>query len=223
MKTLVTFLASATLVLGAVSISAQEQRWVADTLLVPLRSGKGNQYRIIDKGLKSGTRVTLLSADAEWAEIRTESGQTGFMPVQFLLKTPTAGLQLAATEATLAKVEAEYKALKTQLHDASASGDQLDLELAEARTRIAELQTELAELKRISASAVELHDRHSKLIHNHQVMQTELDVLKAENQRLQSDERNTFFLYGAGAVGLGVIITLVAPALRRRKRYSEWA
>lgn len=223
MKRLVTFLASTTLALGAVTLSAQEQRWVADTLSVPLRSGKGNQYRIINKGLESGTRVTLLSADTEWAEIRTEGGQTGFMPVQYLLKTPTAGVRLADTETKLARVEAEHQALKAQLKEAAANGDELDLELVEARTRIAELQAELAEIKRISANAVDLHKRHTQLLHTHQVMQTELDVLKAENQRLQSDERNTFFLYGAGAVGLGVIITLVVPALRRRKRYSEWA
>lgn len=223
MKKIVTFLASATFVFSAVNISAQEQRWVADTLYVPLRSGKGNQYRIIDQGIKSGTRVTILSADAEWAEVRTEGGQVGFMPIQFLLKTPTAALRLASTEAKLSKVEAEYNALKTQLSEATSSGNQLDQELAEAKTRIAELQTELAELKRISANAVSLHERHSQLMHTHQVMQTELDVLKAENQRLQNDERNTFFLYGAGAVGLGVIITLITPLLRRRKRYSEWA
>lgn len=223
MKKIVTLLASATLAISAVTASAQEQRWVADTLHVPLRSGKGNQYRIIDKGIKSGTRVTIISSDAEWAEVRTEGGQVGFMPTQFLLNTPTAGLRLAATEAKLSKVEAEHNALKARLRDATSSGDQLDLELAEATTRIGELQAELAEIKRISANAVSLHERHSQLMHTHQVMQTEMDVLKAENQRLQSDERNTFFLYGAGAVGLGVIITLVAPLLRRRKRYSEWA
>lgn len=222
-KKIVTVLASTTLALSMSGVSAQEHRWVTDTTYVPLRSGKGNQYRIIDKGIKSGNRVTVISSDAEWTEVRTQGGQVGFLPTQFLIDTPTAALKLEAAEAKLSKVEAEYNTLKEQLSEATSASTQLDQELAEANTRVGELQVELAEIKRISANAVSMHERHSELMHSHQVMQTELDVLKAENQRLQSDERNTFFLYGAGSVGLGVIITLLVPALRRRKSYSEWA
>lgn len=231
-KKTTTFIASSTLALGMIfgltlganMASAAEYRWVSDTLYVPLRSGKGNQYRILDKGMKSGTRLTVISEDTEgWTEVKTGSGEVGFVRSQFLIKSPTDSLKLASAEANLKKVQAQYDTLKQQLGEARSTGSELDKELASARLRVTELESELAELKRISADAVSLNQRHQKLMHDHQVMQNELEVIKAENQRLQSDERNTFFLYGAGAVLLGVIITLVAPAFRRRKRYSEWA
>ncbi|WP_439134935.1 TIGR04211 family SH3 domain-containing protein [Pseudomaricurvus sp.] len=232
-KKITTFVASSTLTLGmtlglALGVStanAQEYRWVSDTLYVPLRSGKGNQYRILDKGMKSGTRLTVVSEDPEggWTEVKTRSGEVGFVRSQFLINSPTDSLKLSAAEANLSKVEKQYNALKQQLGEARSTGSELDQELASANTRVNELETELAELKRVSADAISLNQRHQKLMHDHQVIQNELEVVKAENERLQSDERNTFFLYGAGAVLLGVIITLVAPAFRRRKSYSEWA
>lgn len=232
-KKLTTFTASSTLALGMFfsiafgvnTASAAEYRWVSDTLYVPLRSGKGNQYRILDKGMKSGTRLTVISEDAEggWTEVKTSSGESGFVRSQFLVNTPTDSLKLADAEASLSKVEAQYNSLKEQLGEARSTGTELDQELASANSRVDELQSELSEIKRVSADAINLNQRHQKLMHDNQVMQNELEVLKAENQRLQSDERNAFFLYGAGAVLLGVIIALVAPAFRRRKRYSEWA
>ncbi len=214
---------------GAVAFSvstptlAEDYRWVSDVLYVPLRGGKGNQYRILDKGLKSGTRLTVLSEDGEWTEVRTASGEVGFMRSQFLVKTPTAALKVSAAEAQLSKIQKEYSELKQQLGDARSSGSELSQELQAANSRADQLQAELDELKRISANAVSLNQRHQQLMHDHQIMQTDMDILKAEKERLQDDARNTFFLYGAGAVLLGVIITLIVPTLRRRKRYSEWA
>ncbi|GAB3105755.1 TIGR04211 family SH3 domain-containing protein [Aestuariicella hydrocarbonica] len=224
MKQIITLIISTAIALCfSIHTVAAEYRWVDDTLYVPLRSGKGNQYRILDKGLKSGTRLTVISEDDEWTEVKTSSGELGYVRSQYLKNTPTAGLKLATAEANLSKVTAEYQALKKQLSSAQSSGSQLNQELSEANTRIAELQSELTEIKQVSANAIGLNQRHQELMHEHELMQTEVDILKAENQRLQNDTQNTFFLYGAGAVLLGVILTLIIPTLRRRKRYSEWA
>ena len=56
----------------------------------------------------------------------------------------------------------------------------------------------------------------------HQLIQTELDVVKADNERLRNNNDQQFFLAGVAAVVVGVILTLLIPKLRGRKKYSEW-
>ena len=202
-----------------------EYRWIGDSIYVPLRSGAGSQYRILNKGLKTGTRLTVISKDpdSDWTHVRTERGQEGYVQNQYLMRTPTAAQRLAEAEQKLADTRQQYQELKSQLSQSQSSGSQLTQNLDTAQAQVRQLTQELDELKRISSDAVNLHNSNRELTHNFQLLQTELDVLKAENQRLQNDTRNTFFVYGAAAVLLGVIIALVVPNMRRKKRYSEWA
>jgi len=201
-----------------------EYRWVADSIYLPLRSGQGTQYRII-ANLKTGTRLTLLSEDprSEWVKVETASGTAGYVLRQHLLDTPTAAQQLAGTKTELESLRKQFNELKLQLDSSRSDEESLGQALRTSEQGFEQLQQQYDELKRISSNAVTLHERHSELLHSHEMLKTELEVLKAANARLQADARNTFFLYGVGAVLLGVVITLVVPHLRRRRRFSEWA
>jgi len=201
-----------------------ESRWVSDVLYVPLRSGKGNTFRILNRGLKTGLELTFVSEDTEegWTEVKTASGELGWIRSQYLIDTKPAALQLAEAQRTIDKLNREranYKeqSLKAKTQLKSASGDSKSLQKQNT-----DLQQQLNELKSISGDAVALNTRHQSLLHNHKIMETELDVIKSENHRLRDDRTMTFFVYGAGSVFLGVLITLIVPNLRRKKSYSEW-
>ncbi len=203
--------------------TAQEYRWVSDVLYVPLRGGKGNQYRILDKGLKTGTRLTLVTADdGDWTEVKTQSGTTGFMRSQYLIDTPPAVEQLNTLRQKYDNLSEQYQTLKEQLTSTKGTKEAIGSELATTKANNMQLSTELEDIKRISAEAINLHSQHQELVHDYQMAQTELDVLKADNQRLKSDNRSRFMLSGAGAVLLGVLIALIVPRFQRRKRFSEW-
>lgn len=205
--------------------SADEYRWIGDTLYVPMRSGKGNQFRIINKGLKTGTRLTLVNADSGdgWTEVRTNGGVTGFIPSHYLMDQPTAAQRLKSAETKLQTLQQEHRELQQRLGESQQDNQTNQSELQRTQQNAQQLQQELTEVRQISAAAIDLHQQHQQLMQDHQLLQTEMDVLKAENLRLQSDTRNTFFLYGAGAVLLGVLIAVIAPNLKPKKRYSEWA
>ena len=55
-----------------------------------------------------------------------------------------------------------------------------------------------------------------------QLLQTENDVLKSENESLRRSENTTFFIYGAFAVLLGVILATLLPKLKPSKRNTGW-
>ncbi len=207
------------------AVQAQEYRWVSDVIYVPMRSGKGNQYRILDSAVRTGTRLKLISEDKEagWVEVENAKGQVGFIPIQYVIDRPTAAIQLEATSKKLQDLQTKYNELRNELRNTDSTRADLHDQLQSVTAENQKLATELDTIRRVSADALSLNKRHQQLMKDHQIMQTEMDVLKADNERLRKEDRNTFFLYGALAVLLGVIIAIVAPLLRRRKRFSEWA
>jgi SH3 domain protein len=58
--------------------------YVSDTTLETiLRSGPGNNYRII-ASIQVSTPVDLLKEESEWAQVALEDGRTGWIPRQYL-------------------------------------------------------------------------------------------------------------------------------------------
>ena len=81
-----------------------ETRYVTDLIFTPIRTGPGGDYRIINKGLPSGTEVTYFGTteDGVWAEVETRGGTRGYLRAQYLQsEIPRANL-LNALEAELA-------------------------------------------------------------------------------------------------------------------------
>lgn len=78
-----------------------EPRYVSDILYVPLRSGSSSKNRIVHKGLKSGTPITLLEEVEGWAKVKTRRNLEGWIQSRYLLKSPTAGIKLAQAQQKL--------------------------------------------------------------------------------------------------------------------------
>jgi len=209
---------------GFSASASAESRWVSDVLYVPLRSGKGNSFRILNRGLKTGLELTFVSEDTEegWTEVKTASGELGWIRSQYLIDTKPAVLQLATAQKTIERLSLERNKYKEQAKTAKSQLKNASGDAKTSHKTNAKLQQQLSDLKSISGDAVALHERHQLLLENHKIMETELDVIKSENDRLRDDRTMTFFLYGAGSVLLGVLITIILPSLRRKKSYSEW-
>lgn len=203
---------------------AQETRYVSDIIYVPLRSGAGNQYRIIDAALKSGTALTLLEspADSEWARVRTPNGLEGWIPNQYIMSEVPARIQLTRAQSQLARVTEENNTLKQTNTQLQNENQALTNQASEASTSRATMESELQKIKTLSAGAIDLDRRYQTLLEKHQLIQTELDSIRAENERLVNDQRMDFLFYGAGILVFGMIFATILPALRAKKRYSEW-
>lgn len=208
-----------------ISVSSwAETRYISDVVLVPVRSGAGNQFRIIHSGIPSGTQMTVLEEDqsGEWAKIRTQRGMEGWLPKQYLTATPTAQLQLDQAKATVAAAVKKAQTLEERLQTLQDEHDTLSTQAARESQERDTYAEELRELKALSADAVNLNQRYQELLTRHEMIQTEFDAINAENDRLKSDQTVNQWLFGAGLMILGMILMLVLPALRPKKRHSEW-
>lgn len=212
--------------LFAAAAQAQNVRYVSDKQFIPLRSGAGSDYRIIHRGIPSGTRLTIArtSSDGEWAEITTEKGTTGWIRTQYLMQDLPAQNRLDAAEKRAADAVAKSAALSEELAALRAQSAELEGQLNSSGSELGSVTEELAQLKQISGNAIQLDIDNRRLVEESENLRSDVEMLESENQRLQDKLESEDFLNGALAVLLGVIITLVVPRLwPKRRKSSSWA
>ncbi|MDP4650251.1 MAG: TIGR04211 family SH3 domain-containing protein [Haliea sp.] len=205
---------------------AQDTRYISDSQFIPVRSGAGNEFRIVHRGIPSGTRLTVNreSEDGTWAEITTDGGTTGWVRAQYLMATAPAKNQVDAAVARAAQLAEQNASLTEELNTLKQVRGELESSVDSADTTLQAVTEELAQLKQISGRSLELDAENRRLVEDAENLRAQADMLSAENQRLQENLRSSAFLDGALAVLLGVVITLVAPRLwPKRRRNDGWA
>lgn len=204
----------------------EEQRYITDEILVPLRSGAGGEYRIVNKGLSSGTAITQfgLSEDGVWAEVETRGGTRGWLRAQYTQVERPTTLLLKDAEQRYAKLEIDRNKLRSLLDNSQSVAYEADGELAELKEKLAATEAELSQIKQISGAAIELDARNQTLAKSLETKRSEAELLKLENIRLQERIKSNQMIDGALAVLLGVIIMAIAPKLiPKRRRNDGWS
>ncbi|AZZ91528.1 TIGR04211 family SH3 domain-containing protein [Hahella sp. KA22] len=202
------------------SFAFADTKYIDDTMYAPLRSGQGLEFRIVHKGVKSGTPVEHLQTNAEsgYSLIRTPEGIEGWLPTRFLINEPVARDKLN-------RMTQQYTALQQKFNDLQNEYNQIKGEnsnLGGAREQLEksnkELQLELSNIKRISENAIALDTRNRELRESNEKLKNEVELLSAENLRLKDSDERDKMLLGGGLVLLGVIIALIVPMFKREKK-----
>ncbi|WP_299584456.1 TIGR04211 family SH3 domain-containing protein [uncultured Microbulbifer sp.] len=225
MKKLLSGLIAATLLNVVPATAAAETRYITDQLHVPMRSGKGTGFRILHRGLPSGTQLSVLEDAPQdgWTRVRTTNGTEGWIRRQYLVSEPVAKLKLEEATANLARFEKMEGNLGGEVRRLEEENGKLSSSLDSIQQQNQTLAAELKTLKALSADALALNERHQKLLHQHELLKQEKTMAEAEIQRLSGSESHKWYMYGALSVLLGALLAMIAPHLRPRKRHSEWA
>jgi SH3 domain protein len=104
-----------------------EQAWIGGEVRLNLRSGAGNQYRILGV-LKTGDPMQVLERTEKWTKVRTAEGEEGWIPGGYLdtQPPPTKRLEQLETEvanlrSVLESAEAEATSLRRRSEELSAN------------------------------------------------------------------------------------------------------
>jgi len=178
------------------------ERWVSDSLTTYVRSGPTDGHRIVGN-LKSGQKVTLLTTQGNYSQVRGESGDTVWIPSSDLQsvpgqaeRVPQLTEQVSQLSEKLKTIDDSWKARVQGMQETLDSRKALIDEL-EARNKAlnAELADTQAELRSIQAR---LGDENKQVLMRYMV-------------------------YGGGIAGAGLLMGLILPALTRgRKRNDRW-
>ena len=226
MKFALPFLLLVGLLGPSLEVQAQDIRYISDKQYIPVRRGAGNDFKIIHRGLPTGTRlkVSQVSENGEWAEITTDDGTSGWIRAQYLMNEAPAQQRLDELTRKAQQAGGLTEALQQDVATLEAERDSLLGQVAEYELQLGTVNDELSQLKQISGKAVQLDADNRRLVVSSEQLRSQLDTLEAENQRLQDKVNSEDFLNGALAVLLGVIITLVVPRLwPKRRKSSSWA
>lgn len=199
--------------------------YINDNLLVPLRSGAGTGYRIIHKGIKSGTELEILETDKDsgYSHVQTPAGLTGYLPTLYLTAQPIARTKLAQANKRLATLEKENTALNDRLAKLRQEHESLSETHKQTSAQLDNNNQELSNIKSISSNALNLDRRNRELRESNEQLRNKLELVQTENTHLKDKSESNMMLIGGGLVTLGVIIALLVPMIKPSRKGDSWA
>jgi len=214
------FLMSCLLILSGNAMA--ETRYVSDTLEITMRSGKGTSFGIT-RMLRSGTPVKVLATDKKtgYTQVRTNSGKEGWVLSRFLMKGQAARDRLATAEKNLAELELENRKLTTAMASLNEEKGTLESSLSTLEGESRGVSQELAEIRRTASSALTIDSENKDLKGRMVSLERQLQTVQQENETLKDRTARDWFMVGAAVVLLGIIVGLIIPKIRFRKK-SSW-
>ncbi|CAI9392906.1 TPA: SH3 domain-containing protein [Citrobacter amalonaticus] len=193
------------LALSATAVShAEEKRYVSDELNTWVRSGPGDNYRLVGT-VNAGEEVILLQTDAStnYAQVKDSTGRTAWIPMKELNSTPSLRTRVP-------DLENQVKTLTDKLNNIDTTWNQ----------RTADMQQKVSQ----SDSVINgLKEENQKLKNELIVAQKKVS---AANLQLDDKQRTIimqWFMYGGGVLGLGLLLGLILPhMIPSRKRKDRW-
>ncbi|MCU6667030.1 MAG: TIGR04211 family SH3 domain-containing protein [Silvania sp.] len=189
---------------AATVVHAEEKRYVSDELNTWVRSGPGDNYRLVGT-INAGEEVVLLqsNADSSYGQVRDSSGRTAWIPLKELSTSPSLRTRVP-------DLENQVKTLTDKLTNIDSTWNQ----------RTAEMQQKVAQSDGVING---LKDENQKLKNELIVAQKKVS---AANLQLDDKQRTIimqWFMYGGGVLGMGLLVGLALPHLiPSRKRKDRW-
>nr|WP_242463855.1 TIGR04211 family SH3 domain-containing protein [Halorhodospira halophila] len=217
---------SAVLVTGLPLTSATAQTaYVGDEISISFRTGPGSQYAI-ERFLSTGAplEVLPLPEDAEedygevaledWIYVRDNQGDEGWVQERFLMAEAPARVRIGQVEEERDAARERIAELEEELAEQTDEKDALSEELAEAEARIEELESDLE----AASDGYELVEANEQLQERVARLLERNEQLEEQNTALAERSRQEWFLAGAGVLVGGLILGLILPHLRPRRR-----
>ncbi len=202
-------------------IHAQTVRYVTDSLRLETRQGPSTDYRIT-RMLGSGTRVTVLEEDPEmgYSRIALNDGTEVWILTRFLTNEPAARTQLAQAVESVTREREIAGDLASQLETLGQSAREVEQSRNELARDKKMLQTELAQVKQAAADPLAVKERNQSLNEQVEALSIDLDAAKRRNRALKERSEQDWFIAGAGVLLGGLILGLVIPKIRWKRRRS---
>ncbi len=202
--------------------ASAETRYVTDELEVTMRSGQSTRNSIV-RMLKSGAAVEVLETDvaAGYTKVRVSGGTEGWVLTRFLVSQPVARDRLPQIQQEVATLREQLAALRETASAAAGENSDLIAERNQFRADYERTAQELEDLRVKASNVLQVDQQNQRLKTRVDSLQSEVDRLSMENDDLSSKRTLEWFVVGASVLFVGILLGLILPRLRRRRR-SGW-
>ena len=193
---------------------SEEIRYVDDTLVIVMRAGDSNKFKII-RNLPSGTVLEVLGTSGDYSRVRTRSGTEGWVLSQYLSKEPIARDKLKSANQQIAKLKAQNKQLSKDLFTVTNERAALSKENDK-------LTAQLQNFRSVAAKPIQMQEENQQLAKEKVSLENDKAMMQQELQVLRDQSDKRWFLAGAGVLLCGMFLGLMIPKMRRRRK-SDWS
>jgi len=202
------------------ALAHAETRYITDKLSVELRRGPSNEYKIT-RNLEAGLSVEVVEQTPDGYS-RVHVGETeGWVMTQFLTTERSARDRLAAAERAASDAKARSTDLERQVAELTAKLGDTKTELDHTRENHDKVSRDLSNIKTAAANVVDIQQQNESLRQKMIDRDRQVEELTAANGDLSGRSRQNWFIVGAAVLFGGIVIGLIAPTLRRKRR-SDW-
>ena len=196
------------MVLSLASMAETGTRYVAPGQAVDLRSGLAKKDKTV-RTLEPGMTVKIIQTNVKlgYTKVKLPSGETGWIVTRQLTQVPPPPPQPDPQQAVSATTQPALPVAKTP--------EQLQAE-------VGHLQTELIAIRQASANALRIQAERDQLQSNVISLRKEVDTLLREKNALNDDQKQSWFLIGAGVLLGGMLLGAFLPRLSFRRR-NDWS
>lgn len=189
-------------------------RYVNDNLMVMMRAGNSNKHKIV-RHITSGTELELLETVDDYSRVRTRKGTEGWVLNQYLTEQPIARDRLKTAQQQVSRLETQNKQLQKELNELSKQYDKLS-------DNHNKLTDELQNFRTVAAKPMKLQEENMQLNSDKTALENEKEALTQEIHNLRDQSSKQWFMAGAGVLFFGVLIGVMVPRMRRRRK-SDWS
>ena len=214
------------LVLLAAATSAYaETRYISDVLVVTVRDQKGDNYNVLET-LTTATPVEILDEDKTYVKVKTPKGTVGYILKQYITKELPKALQIKQLNGQVSDLQAQLDQLREKsqesLNTASqsqAQSDSLTKQLEQTRQELATVNNKYQQLLKNSENVINLTTENEQLIEQNKLINSELMVLREENQNFHRSNMIQWFIAGAAVFFGGWLIGKISR--KKQRGYSR--
>ena len=190
--------------------------YVIPTAEIPLRSGKGSEYRVVAV-IMNGSRVQLLKEDGDWAMVRTSNNKKGWMPKRYLNASPPLKDVVASLKAERDQFKKQTTKISEQLDEASEARNQYEQELKACILDRDQIRNSYDSLKEDAADVLNFKKALSETAEELQQVKHKYSVVEQENEYLRDNSKIKWFFVGVCTLIVGWIIGFITTRGRKRR------
>ncbi len=198
------------------SEAAADTRYVNPSAEVVVRTGEGNQYKIIDM-VKDGDTVDLLQVSDSYALVRLADGKEGWMLKRYLSTEPPSSVLVKSLRTENEKLKQKTEELTTNLQEVTSNLNRTQTDLQSILDERDQIKNDYQKLQEDTADVVKIKTEMEAATAKNNALGQEMASLREENDKLKKDKSINWFIAGGGVLLVGMFIGRLTSKSRKRK------